>query len=471
MKIWFLIFIICLSLISVIFRLHLVEKDFLEIIGAADGFYLEQKYCFMEIKNYAGLAFLTGIQGRPPLVPLLLATVFSVFGHNLRSISIAYALPRLVILPLLFFIALNFFKPRFAYCVASLALFFPFFDTYALATLKADVFVVAWSLAAVYFYLLWKRTSRPRDLLISSLFLSLNVLSKETALYFSAILWILQIMRIKQMPNKKTMLAALLGPVIFFILPFNAFSLFSTGRIFPSIFATAFDPGSFFTNIKTYVASMFYYSGIIFDQGKLLVISSLLKIGLILTGIFYVFKTRKYELIFPVMALLISISFINTRVIQGDSINREIIHRIAPIVPFTAVFMGFGIYNLTQLFIIHKNLLSSFSLFFVIAIELMFIKQYFTAPYALDYTDAEFYVSAFSIWNHSPPIPLSTFETKNNLCVMKTITAGDFLRNEYKSLKTSPFPQGLKELMIGIWIFPLITCFFWQKRLMRYVFK
>ncbi len=216
---------------------------------------------------------------------------------------------------------------------------------------------------------------------------------------------------------------------------------------------------------------MFYFSGINFGQGKLLVITSLLKMGLILSGIFYLIKTRRYELVLPVFALLISISLINTQVIQGDVINREILHRIAPVVPFVALFIGFGIHFFTQRFTIsNKRLLVNICLFLYILIETMFIKQYFAGPYALDYNDTEFYINAHTIFTHSPPIPLSTFEMKNNRCVMKTITAGTFLRNEYRPYKTSAFPTGLKELMTVIWIIPLVTGL-WPMKLMKLVFK
>ena len=471
MKIWLLFSIFILGLIPILFRFHLVEKDFGEIVGAADGFYSAQKYCFLELENYTGLSQLTGLQGRPPLVPLLLSMSFRVLGHNLLAVYLVYMLPRLLIFPLLYLIALRFFKPSISFCIASLALFFPFFDTYALSTLKADVFVVAWSLLGLFFHLVWKKGGKPRYLLFSSIFLCLNILSKETALYFSVTLWLIQIFDLMKLPRKRILILSIVGPPVVLILPFIVFSLFTVGRIFPSLFATAFHPPSFPINITTYISSMFYFAGISFGLSKFLTLMSLIKIAIILLGIFVAAKEKKYELLLPIFAVLFSISLIHTRVIQGDSINREVLHRIAPVVPFVALFVGFGLQALVQICFKNRRRYEFLELLFFLLVEIFFMFQYFRAPFALDYTDAEFYINGRSILTHKPKIPLSTFVEKNQLCVMKSIPTRTFLLNEYVEYKTSAFPKGLKELLIATWVTALLVNFILSRKSLPQVTK
>ncbi len=466
---WLFLSICILSLIPIFMRIHLLEKDFLEILGEADGLYVQKQYCFIELNNYAGLPQLTGLQARPPLVPLLLTLSFALFGHTLKAIYIVYFIPRFLIFPFIFLIALNFFKPRVAFCVASLPIFFPFFDTYALSTLKADVFVVAWSLSGIYFHLRWKNSRSKLYLFLSSVFLSLNILSKETALYFSVTVWALQVMDIVKLSGKKYSLISIIAPVALLILPFIGLSVYTTGRLFPSLFATAFNPPSFYTNLQTYVAAVFYYAGVFFGLSKTLTLTSIGKVVLILLGMFTIIKKQKYELIFPVFAVLISISFIHARVIQGEFINREILHRIALLVPFTSFFIVFGLQTIANILFKKKSNRYFFLMSFII--EIFFINQYFTAPYALDYSDREFYINANSIFSNQVELPWSNFRNMGKNCVINWVPARNILLETYKSYKVSAFPQGLKELLIGFWFIPLVITLLPCKRLVQTFFK
>lgn len=457
-RLWW-IFILVLSILPALLHLHLLEKDFLEILGGADGFYTQRGYCFLEIRNYAGNTTISGLQGRPPLIQMLLAGSFHIFGRSLLAIYTVYLIPRLVILPALYLLARQFFERRQSYLISFLPLIFPFFETYAVSTLKADVFVVAWSIAALVFHFKWKKSHTRINLFLSSFFLTLNVYSKETALTFSLIMWAFQLVYLIKQRKLRHFLPAISIPPLMFLTPFVIFSLNTTGRLFPSIFATAQDLSSFPLNIKTYLLSVLYYSGIRFDLSRLISLVSLMRLLLVLGGIYTIVKKRLFELILPLLGVLVSISIINYKVVQGDSVgNREILHRIALSVPFVALYLGFGIRYFVELLSTEKRRLvwSNLTTVFLLIITLNFYLGYFSAPYALDYTDKEFYVDAPTIITRQLPLPVTQFRSNNDPCIINYVPGGEFIINNYRQYKKSAFPHGYKELILGFIIVPYL---------------
>ncbi len=456
MKKIFVFFLVLFSLIPALTHLHIYEKDFLEILGSADGILQGWGYCFLQLQSYVGIEKLSGITARPYLVQLLLTWSFTFFGHTLSAIYFVYLIPRLLILPSLYFISLFFFSPIVAFLITTLPFFFLYFETYAIATLKADVFVVAFSLLSLLFYLKWKQNKSLIYLIATSLFLTLNILSKETATAYSLALAALTLFHIPVKKRIKYTLWFLLIPIAL-LGPLIIFSLSTTGRLFPSLFATGYNLGSFFQNSTTYFFSILYYTGINFNLSKFISIISGFSILLLAIGIIRILRERRFELVLPPLATLIGISLMDTRVVQGDIVgNREILHRIAFVVPFVSLYIGFGAQTITsflsQWFPGKKDL--SGVLIFILSV--LFIYRYFSAPFALDYSDKEFYVNAQTILTHRPEIPFTRFRQENTVCINEFVPAGVFLTQEYRQFKTSAFPKFYKELLIAVWGIPII---------------
>ena len=458
MKRALLVYIFLIACIPAFFHLHIYEKDFLEILGSADGIYQGFGYCFLQLTNYAGIEKISGITARPYLIQFFLNISFYFLGHTLKAIYIVYLIPRLLILPVLYAITLFFFSPLVSFLIATLPVFFLYFETYAISTLKADVFVVFFSLLSLLFYLRWKKNNSFRDLLFVSLFLTFNVLSKETASLYSFVLGSLVIFRIVSTNKNRVKGLLWFSPISSMLIgPFVLFSLWTTGRLFPSLFATGYNVASFPLNSKTYLQSVLYYTGVAFNLSTYITFTSSVSLFLITLGIATILKRKKFELIVPILATLVGISLMDTRIVQGDIVgNREILHRIAFIVPFIALYTGFGIQTVASLVsqkILHSNYLIPGILFFV---SLFFIHRYFTSPYALDYTQSEFYINAQTVFQHNKTLPLATFKRENDICITEFVPEGNFLVTNYKQFKTSAFPQGYKEVLLGLWGIPLL---------------
>ncbi len=456
MKRLLIIVLFIFSAILGYFHLHIVEKDFLELLGIADGIWLLKNYCFQRLEAYVNITSLTGITTRPPFIPFAIAAGFEAFGHTLKAIYLIYMVPRLLIAPLLFGISLFFFPPVFSYLVATLPFFFPYFETYAMATLKADVFVVFWTLAGLYFFLRWKTNKKSFYLLISSICLTANFLSKETATLISVSLWGLLGLEIVKGKDHTRSFLFLIVPLVFLIGPFMLFSIKVTGRLMPNLYATGYNIASFPQNITTYLLSIPFYMGVSFDHGKLFTSISLLKMIVFFIGIVEAVRKKYWFFLIPPIASLIGISFMDTRVVQGDIVgNREILHRIAFVVPFVSLLLGCGVMKIASLIPKRYPKMISVTLFFLI-FESIFVYWYFRAPFALDYTNKEFYVNGQTALTSITALPFSQFITNQNQCIITTVPAGIILREAFVPYKVSPFPQFYKEFLIGVWLLPII---------------
>lgn len=463
-----LLALLIVSLIPIYHHIHIVEDDFLEIINSADGFFRGLGYCFAEVYKYEGIESLTGITGRPPLVPLILSLNFYLFGHNLLAVFATYLLPRIAILPFIYLILRFYLKPSTALLGSTLLLFFPYFETYAASTLKADIFVSAFSLISVYFALLWQRTSKNRYLALTGLFLALNALSKETAAAFSVGLFFILTYKIyaKNQDFVKNIFY-LLAPVIVLILPFVIFSLINTGKIFPSVYADSIDLSSFPLNIKTYLLSVLFFFGINFNLSKFITVNSIIKLILIVLGISYAYKRKYFEIFIPAILLIVGICMHITGVVQGASIgNREIIHRVSPIIPFLVAITSLGTYWLSTFISRLAKTINGHLVTYtiLIALNLSFINYYFRAPLALDYTDKEFYVNAKTIVTDRVDIPIANFVKNDRKCVVAGSYANVFLTSHYYRARSSAFPTNYKEILVGSWLLIVTYSVFLLKR-------
>lgn len=453
LDIFFLFALVILSLIPIYNHLHLVEQDFIEILNSADGFYKGQGYCFLNVNKVFGEIHILGNTGRPPLIPILLSGTFHLFGHNLFSIYLTYLLPRLIILPAAYLLARQYFQPVTSYLSATLILFVPFLETYALSTLKADVFVVAFSLISVLFAKAWMVTNKRQFLLLAGLFISFNILSKETASSFSLIL--LLIIMFKIIIQKKDYfknLLPLLSPLVFLVTPFILFSFFKTGKISTNLYASYLSINSLPENLRTYFLTIPFYLGIQFNLSKLLTFFSLIKLIVLLSGLLYITYKRHFELFLPAIIFLIGISIHPTLMIQGNSIgDREIIHRLAPLIPFVTLYLVFGLNLISSLITIFSRNLNL--VIGLVLINIIFIFLYFRAPYSLDYTDNEFYINFPILFNDRIEIPISNFRFESGVCITKDDSMAEvYLLNYYRNYKVSAFPPLYKEKIITSWL-------------------
>lgn len=464
MKRLLIITLFIFSAILAYVHLHLIEKDFLELLGIADGIWLLKNYCFQQLQAYVGIPSLTGITTRPPLVPFALTISFVLFNHTLKAIYLVYIIPRLFIAPLLFGISLFFFSPLLSYFIATLPFFFPYFETYAVATLKADVFVVFWTLAGLYFFLRWRSGNKPLDVLLASICLAANFLSKETATLISICLWGFLGFEILKNKNRMRNITVLILPIIFLIGPFIIFSINSTGRILPSLYATAYNPATFIENFNTYLLSIPFYMGVSFTAGKIIAAISLLKLILLFFGVIEVVRKKYWFLLIPPLASLVGIGLMDSKVVQGDIVgNREILHRIAFIVPFVALLIGFGIKKIASLITLQRYPKAMVATILLLIIESIFVYWYFRAPFALDYTNKEFYVNAQTALTSTTILPFSQFTTNQNQCITTFVPAGSFLVETFRPYKISPFPQYYKEFLIGVWLLPIISSAYYTR--------
>ena len=450
---------VILSFIFLISRFHLVEDDFLELYGIADGIYQKIGYCFTQLNSYSGLAKLTGYTTRPPFIPLFLATGFKLFGKNLWAIFLVYSLPRLLIAPVLYKVA-NFYFPRiFAYMIATLPFFFPYYDTFAIATLKADVFMVFLSLLSLYFYLQLQKVRTIRLAILLGFFSGLNFLSKETATAFSATLLFLTIINCVK-GKKIKLLVPLLLTFFITILPFIIFSLVTTSRFLPSMFTTSWHLASFLPNLETYFLSVVYYLGLPYGWEKSI---SLVSLGLIalffcLLGIGMAIYKNKWELVLPPTMVLVGICLMHSRVVQGDLVgNREILHRIAIVVPFTALLIGMGISFFTNFLTRNKKIFFLLSSIILFLLQLGFIYRNFKYPVSLDNNPEDYYINSQIIANFKPQLPKTIFSWDGKYCFNKNLDeTKEFLLDYYRPYKIPAFSSSFKKTVLFVWFAPLL---------------
>jgi 4-amino-4-deoxy-L-arabinose transferase-like glycosyltransferase len=459
---WLFIYLIFFSLIPVIFYWHIVEDDFVDIIATADGLYRLQKLCYAFYQNFGGVSGMTGFSLRPPLPAIGLAASFAIFDHKTAAIFFTFLLPRILVIPMTFLIAKEIMNKFRAYLAATTTGFFLFFQTYALSTLKADSFVVLFTLLGLYFYLIWKRKKQNIYLVLTGLTSAFNLLSKETALPFVLVMFFILIVDLVREKN--------IRKIIFFIIPcvifYGSYLLTNfaiTKQPSPSFFASKLYISTFFDSFKPYILTVFYYAGINFNYGRLYSLQSAIISLFLFSGIFLLLKSKRYIFILIPFALIFFICFLNSKNIQAGIVgNREVLHRISPVVPFLSIYLFAGADFLAKtisIFIKKVNqrvLTIALSVF----IAIIFIYNYFRSPFALDYNSQEFYVTAKAIMTNKKEIAFSSFSKKKNICIVKSYPQKGSMIGDMRKYKVSAFPAKYKEIMISIWIFPLVIMLF-----------
>ncbi len=464
------IYLILFSLLPVIFFWHIVEDDFMDTIATADGLFKLHELCYAYYHNFAGVVGMTGFSLRPPLPAMSLALFFNLFGHKTVAIFFAYLLPRILVIPLVFLVAEEIMSKFKAYLAATITGFFLFFQTYALSTLKADSFVVLFTLASLYFYLCWKRKKANLYLCLSGLFLAFNLLSKETAMPLSLVLFgavAFDVVRQK----KITRLIYFLIPGVIFYGSYFLVNFMLTKQASPSFFASKLYVSTFFGSFKTYFMTVFYYAGVNFNYGKLYSLQSLIVFIFLSAGVLFLIKSKKYMLVLVPFGLIFFICFLNYKNIQSGVVgNREILHRISPVVPFLSIYLFCGAEYLAKIMhrflkkISRRNLAICFSLF----ISFTFIFNYFRSPFALDYTDEEFYVNAQTMLTNKREIRPSDFTLKRNICVVISYPQKEFMVRNLRKYRVSAFPKNYKEIIIFFWAIPAIFLLFFERKYKKY---
>jgi 4-amino-4-deoxy-L-arabinose transferase-like glycosyltransferase len=462
-KNWLLfIYLIFFSLIPVIFYWHIVEDDFVDIIATADGLFRLRELCYAFYQNFGGVSGMTGFSLRPPLPALSLASLFVIFGHKTAAIFFTFLMPRILVIPMIFLIAKEKMNKFRAYLAATTTGFFLFFQTYALSTLKADSFVVLFTLLSLYFYLIWKRKKQKIYLILTGLFSAFNLLSKETALPFVLTMFFILIVDLVREKN--------IRKIIFFIIPCVIFygsylltNFVITRQSSPSFFASKLYISTFFDSFRPYILTVFYYAGLNFNYGRLYSLQSIIISLFLFAGIFSFLKRKLLIFILIPFALIFFICFLNSKNIQAGIVgNREVLHRISPVVPFLSIYLFAGADFLAKIMsrFINKVSQRSLTVFLSILIAIIFIFNYFRSPFALDYTPQEFYVTAKAMMINKKEIAFSSFANKKNICIVKSYPQKRSMIGDMQKYKVSAFPAKYKEIIISIWIFPLVIMLF-----------
>lgn len=458
----FIFFLILISLIPLYTHLHIVEDDFASYQSLADGFYKGIGYCFQLDEMTPGLIGVSGISGRTPLVSILLALFFKIFGHNIFAVFLTYAIPRILILPVLYFLCRQFFGQVASFLTATLVLFFPFFETAGISNLKVNVFIVLFSLISVLFSIKWKKNHNKIYLLITGFFLALNILTKETAVGFSAMLFIILSFKIiKEKIKIIESLTYLTVPIALLIGPFVVFSLINTGRVLPLIQTVGVNLRLFPEVFYKYILTVFYYAGANVSPDKY-IINSLIKSFLIMIGAALLLKNRKYEVVLPVISFLAAISvFIVAQ--PGVLGNRESVSKIALVVPFSAIYMSYALLTISQ--IIYRKRAYVVHVVLLVVLSFSFIDLYLKEPFAvaLDNNPGEFYINAGTVFKNCVQIPFIEYVNMDGKCVASNLNAGnEFLVEKYAIFKSSAFPPYYKKSLVALILIPLVIVFFWE---------
>lgn len=464
------VYLIIFSLLPIMFFWHIVEDDFADIIATADGLFRLHELCYAFYQNFAGVTGMTGFSLRPPLPAISLALFFNLFGHKTVSIFFAFLLPRILVIPLVFLVTKEILNTLKAYLAATITGFFLFFQTYALSTLKADSFVVLFTLMSLYFYLRWKRKNANLYLWLTGLFLAFNLLSKETAMPLSLVLFgavTFDILRQKKISR----LIYFLIPCVIFYGSYLLINFIVTKQTSPSFFASKLYVSTFFGSFKTYFLTLFYYAGINLNYGKLYSLQSLIVFIFLFSGVLLLLKSKKYVFVLIPFGLIFFICFLNYKNIQSGVVgNREILHRISPVVPFLSIYLFCGaeyLAKITHRFlkkISRRDLAICFSVF----ISFIFIFNYFRSPFALDYTDKEFYVNASTMLTNKSEIRFSDFTSKRNICIVKNYPQNTFMVKSLRKYRVSAFPKNYKEIIIFFWAIPAMLLIFLEVKHKKY---
>jgi len=458
---FYLFLALIIGLIPAIIFIHIVAQDVGTYFYISDSLIRFKSYAFLERSMPLGTMFTS----RPPLLPLLFATSISTFGRNLFALYLPIFLIRIAIIPTAFLVARFFLRDELAFLAASLLIFFPKLQLFALSDFEADGLVLLLLLGALCFYYYAKKAKKSLSYLLCGVCLSALFLSKETGQVasFGAVLGILAEARlnIKQILNKK--FALLIIPYIVTVIAFCSFAFSKIGTLQLSSFTHERSLSFLPVNLLSYLKTIILYTGLeeLFIAAPLkAVLINIFILSLVVIGFLYFLIKKEFMLIMPTLTVLVFLGILPPKETYADIPgNFQLITILAFIMPFIAIFIfkGLDLLNKTFIpFITGSRQKTSRLISKIICLLLIFkfVNNFFAKPHYLLEFEKEYYINISTVLTNKTSIPhVNLFRDSEGRYIRYrpkgSIRIYDFMKNTYREGKVKLFTPLFKLLLIA----------------------
>lgn len=471
-KYFYLALAFLLGLIPAISFIHMFAKDFIGYYVLSESFLFHKAYSFSEVTAYGTNQI--GLQARAPLLPALLAISTSLFGNTLFGIYLPILVYRLAITPLAFLVSSFFLPVEIAFLASSMTIFFPKLQTFSLSAFEADSFVLVLYLAALLFYLSYKKMPRKLYLILCGLSLGLLSLTKELGLPISVgfiTAFIFEQLLDKSLENKNRLknIVNLVVPFFLLITPFFLFTLAKTGVLYFSAVTADRSVKYLLGNLPFLFKTIPMYIGLEELTPQILSLKSNLVNFVILicllVGLTHSLFKKNLTLIFPILVTIIALGTVSSNALGGKIPgNFELITIFAFAMPIAAILIFKGLLVIIDFFIGKVNIFTKYKracivaalqyknlIYFVFSLLLMFkfINNFFSKPYTLNYA-GEYYINLRTVIFDKKELPAYSFEKDldGNLMVTDLSPLLSFMRNEYRSESVQVFSNHFKQAII-----------------------
>ncbi|MFC1653407.1 phospholipid carrier-dependent glycosyltransferase [Patescibacteria group bacterium] len=168
----------------------------------------------------------------PPISKLIMATSINIFGKNSFAWRLPSAIFGTIVVYLIYLLAQELFKKPKLSLIASLLACLDGLLLVQSRIAMNDIFVIAFMLASLLYYLKWKNSNKNTNLILSSLFVGLSMSTKWSGIFILAIIGfsegiILARRKFKKWSERvpKLFLAYVLAPIVIYLLSFTQFFL------------------------------------------------------------------------------------------------------------------------------------------------------------------------------------------------------------------------------------------------------
>lgn len=452
----FLILSFLMGLIPAIFIIHVIPVDFSSYYFQAISFLSYKSYAYQIVTNYCGNPLNSGLNARAPLIPFLMAISINFFGKNLIGIYLPFFIIRILICPLMYLVGKNYLTKHMAFLSSMLLIFIPKLQTYAFGSPEADVVIAFLYLLSIYFYIKSKYFFSRIYSVLAGISLGFGALSKSIGLAIA--IGFIMAMGLKgfRSINKKTIFNNFLLFLLSFLLIIGPY-LFWTMSVHKQIYLSSQNDKSIMyipTNLPSLITTIPLYFGINFSIGLKAYMVSMIILLIIIIGLISSITKKNYEIILPTLITLILISSLSSCLIGWNiPANYEFITILGFTMIPTSILFFMGIKSLIE-FIQKKLLKRKIPKLLLIALLLIvmfkFTNNYFSAKYALNFDQKEYYITLPAILKNREVVPDIQFELKNNLRIFRSPTIHKLIISKYKNLQFDPFSLFYKQLLLSI---------------------